>query len=84
MKATPAARVQSHFRVRYDTVDRGGKITLRHQSGCCTSAWARASRVSQKVVLLVADRDVRVVTIEGELLRHLVLDPSRDYQRQSA
>ena len=36
-------------------------------------------------ILLVADRDVRVVSAEdGELLRHLTLDPSRDYQRQSA
>jgi hypothetical protein len=35
--------------------------------------------------MLVAGRDVRVVsTAEGELLRHLTIDPSRDYQRQSA
>ena len=36
------------------------------------------------VVLFVADRDIRVVSAEGDLLRELVLDPSRDYQRQSA
>jgi hypothetical protein len=30
--------------------------------------------------LLVADRDIRVLTVEGELLRQLTLDPSRDYQ----
>jgi len=35
-------------------------------------------------VLLVADRDVRIVTEDGELLRQLVLDPTRDNQRQSA
>jgi len=29
---------------------------------------------------LVADLDVRVLSKEGELLRHLTLDPSRDYQ----
>ncbi len=34
----------------------------------------------QRVLLLVADRDVRVLTVEGELLRQLTLDPSRDYQ----
>jgi hypothetical protein len=35
------------------------------------------------IVLFVADRDVRIVTAEGELLRQLVLAPTRDYQRQS-
>ena len=34
----------------------------------------------QRVVLLVADTDVRVVTEDGELLRHLTIDPTRDYQ----
>jgi hypothetical protein len=29
---------------------------------------------------LMADPDVRVLSEEGELLRHLTLDPSRDYQ----
>jgi hypothetical protein len=31
-------------------------------------------------VLLVADRDVRVLTLDGELLRQLTVDPSRSYQ----
>ena len=31
-----------------------------------------------------ADRQVRIVDADGELLRELVLDPTRDYQRQSA
>jgi hypothetical protein len=34
----------------------------------------------RRVVLLVADRDVRVLSAEGEILRQLVLDPSRKYQ----
>jgi hypothetical protein len=38
------------------------------------------------VVMLIADdRDVRVVSAaDGALLRHLTLDPSRNYQRLSA
>jgi hypothetical protein len=35
-----------------------------------------------RVVVLVADLDVRVLTEDGELLRELTLDPSRDYQRR--
>jgi hypothetical protein len=34
------------------------------------------------VIMLVDGLEVRVLTQEGELLRHLTLDPSRDYQRQ--
>jgi hypothetical protein len=30
--------------------------------------------------LLVADRDVRVLSPEGELLSHVVIDPDRIYQ----
>jgi hypothetical protein len=37
-----------------------------------------------RYVLFVADRDIRIVDGDGELLRELVLDPTRDYQRQSA
>jgi hypothetical protein len=48
-----------------------------------TSALGRRHR-GTPIVLFVADRDVRIVTEDGELLRQLVLDPTRDYQRQSA
>ena len=30
--------------------------------------------------VLVADRDVRVLSEDGELIRRLTLDPARDYQ----
>jgi len=32
------------------------------------------------ILLLVADRDVRVVNEDGEPIRQLTIDPSRDYQ----
>ncbi|HUI04255.1 MAG TPA: hypothetical protein VLZ77_11985 [Acidimicrobiales bacterium] len=35
------------------------------------------------VMLLVHERDVRVVTEDGELIRALTLDPGRDYQPQA-
>ena len=37
----------------------------------------------QPVVMLIADRDIRIITPDGELLRHLTLDPTRDYQPQT-
>jgi hypothetical protein len=36
-----------------------------------------------RVVVLVADLKNRVLTEDGELLRELILDPSRDYQRRT-
>ena len=46
--------------------------------------WPGLERGGKTIVLFVADRDIRIVTEDGELLRQLVLDPTRDYQRQSA
>jgi hypothetical protein len=34
------------------------------------------------VILLVDDLDVRVLSVDGDLLRHLTLDLRRDYQPQ--
>jgi transposase InsO family protein len=82
-KARPAAKpfkVPPHCRVRQDRVN-GGKITLRYKSTLYHVGVGR--RHSGKAVLiLVADRDIRILTLEGELIRHLTLDPKRIYQPQ--
>jgi hypothetical protein len=62
-----------------DRVDAGGTVTLRYRSRLRHIALGRANK-GRRVVLLVADRDVRVLSAEGEILRQLVLDPSRKYQ----
>ncbi len=83
VKAAPTGRTAAQFRVRYDRVDRSGKVSLRYDSKLLHIGMGNRHR-GQRVVLLVADRDVRVLSEDGELLRQLVLDPGRDYQRQSA
>jgi len=84
VKAGPGAAVPPvHFRVRHDTVDRDGRVTLRYDSRLHHIGLGRRHR-GTPIVLFVADREVRIVTEDGELLRQLVLDPTRDYQRQSA
>ncbi|MGH2473180.1 MAG: IS481 family transposase [Candidatus Limnocylindria bacterium] len=84
VKAGPgSAPAPAHYRVRYDTVDRHGKVTLRYDSRLHHIGLGRAHR-GKSIVLFVADRLVRIVTVDGELLRELVIDPTRDYQRQSA
>ena len=84
VKAGPGSAVPPvHYRVRYDTVDRCGKVTLRYDSRLHHIGLGARHR-GKAIVLFVADRFVRIVDADGELLRELVLDPTRDYQRQSA
>jgi transposase InsO family protein len=66
-------------RVRHDKVDKTGKFTLRHGTKLYHVGVGRAHK-GREILVLVADLDIRVVSAEGELLRHLTLDPTRDYQ----
>jgi len=82
IKAWPAPkeRFEAHFRVRHDKVDAGGTVTLRHDSKLHHIGLGRAHK-GKPIKLLVADRDIRVLDARtGELIRRLILDPSRDYQ----
>jgi transposase InsO family protein len=81
-KATPGLPgfvVPTHFRVRRDKVDITGTITLRHNSRLHHIGLGRRL-IGTRVLVLVADLDVRVLSEDGELIRRLTLDPARDYQ----
>jgi hypothetical protein len=65
--------------VRRDKVDITGVVTLRHNSRLHHIGLGRRL-VGTRVLVLVADLDVRVLTEDGELLRTFTLDPNRDYQ----
>jgi hypothetical protein len=54
-------------------------VTLRYRSKLHHIGMRNALR-GRRVVMLVAGRDVRVLSETGELLRELTLDPSKDYQ----
>jgi transposase InsO family protein len=82
MKAAPAGNNHPparHYRVRHDKVDASGTITLRYKSRLHHVGLGRAHK-GHRVLVLVADRDIRVLSPEGEILRQLVLDPNHDYQ----
>jgi transposase InsO family protein/transposase-like protein len=80
IKAKPAAvKPGTHFRVREDRVDQTGTISLRYMSRLHHIGLGRAHK-GRQVKLLIADRSIRVITTDGELLRELTLDPTRDYQ----
>ena len=78
----PAYRreVENH-RVRQDVVDEGGTVTLRYVGKLRHLGVGRAHK-GTRVLLFVAGADVRVVTLDGELLRTFTIDPTKDYQGQ--
>jgi transposase InsO family protein len=82
-KATPdsgARADDTHDRVRRDRVDKAGKITLRYQ-GRLYSIGVGRTHARTRVIVLVQDLQIRIIdAATGELLRELVLDPSKRYQ----
>jgi transposase InsO family protein len=70
------------YRLRRDKIDRNGKITIRHKGRLHHIGLGRR-HAGQTVAVLIAGRDIRVLNNTGELIRQLVLDPTRDYQAQN-
>jgi transposase InsO family protein len=85
-KATPnrdRAR-ETHDRVRTDKIDRVGTVTLRH-NGRLHHIGVGRTHAGTYVRLLVQDLDITIINATtGEILRELVLDPTRDYQPTGA
>lgn len=80
-KATPrGSTAGAHHRVRRDRVDKTGVISLRRAGRMHHIGIGRA-HTGKTVLALVDDLDIRVIdTTTGEILRHLTLDPTRNYQ----
>ena len=82
-KATPShdRSRETHDRVRTDKIDRVGTVTLRH-NGRLHHIGVGRTHAGTYVRLLVQDLDITIINATtGEILRELVLDPTRDYQR---
>src|SRR5713226_2379003 len=75
----PRIRIGAGVRVRRDRIDRNGKVTLRHRTRLHHIGIGRA-HVGRRVIMLIDGLDVRVISEDGGMLRHLTLDPTRDYQ----
>lgn len=70
----------AHHRVRHDRIDQGGGVSLRRAGRMHHINIGRA-HTGHPVILIINDLDIRVVhKVTGELLRHLTLDPTRNYQ----
>lgn len=80
LKARPSGQAKAaHFRVREDRVDATGKVSLRFHSKLYKIGLGRAHK-GRPVKLLIAEKSIRVIDLDGELIRELTLDPSRTYQ----
>jgi transposase InsO family protein len=86
-----AARTKAHprltgitvdgYRLRHDKIDRNGKLTVRHKGRLHHIGVGRA-HAGQTIAMLIAGHDIRILNERGDLIRQLVLDPTRDYQPQ--
>lgn len=82
-KASPGqSPLDEHYRIRHDTVNKSGTVTLRHAGRLHHIGIGRTYAQTQ-IIMLINDLDIRVIdTATGELLRHITLDPTHDYQPQ--
>ena len=76
----PAITVDG-YRVRRDTIDGDGKLTVRYAGHLHHIGMGRRY-AGQPIAMLIAGRDIRILDHTGQLLRRLTLDPTRDYQPQ--
>ena len=72
------------WRVRYDTIDNDGKITLRHHGRLLHLGIGRA-HTRTEIICLVHNDNATIITLStGELLAEFTLDPTKNYQRKTA
>src|SRR5450759_342274 len=80
IKARPSQQpAATDHRVRRDKIDSFGHVTLRYL-GRLRHIPVGTAHKNRRVRLLVAGPDVRILTDDGELIRALTLDPTRNYQ----
>jgi transposase InsO family protein len=82
-KATPTGTLlhAGAYRIRHDRIDANGKLTVRHNSRLHHIGMGRRYAATN-VLILIHDLHIRVVTTDGQLLRELQLDPTKNYQPQ--
>lgn len=84
VKARPTGtQAATYFRVRCDRVDETGKVSLRYDSKLYKIGLGRAHK-GRVIKLLIADQQIRVIDLDGQLIRELTLDPTRTYQPLTA
>lgn len=79
-KATPTLPDDPDlWRVRYDIIDPGGTITIRH-AGRIRHLGIGRGHARTEVICLIHNDHATVITHTGEVLGEYTIDPERDYQ----
>ncbi|WP_102161356.1 IS481 family transposase [Zhihengliuella halotolerans] len=83
-KALPTnAQPSTHYRIRYDRVDKAGRITLR-RAGRLHHLHVGAAHRGSRVLAIIDDTTVTVTALEtGEILATNTIDPDRNYWRNT-
>lgn len=83
-KATPTRPEDPNiWRVRYDTVDNEGKITLRHTGKLLHAGIGRAHKRTE-IICLVHNNDATIINLStGELIAEFTLNPDKNYQTKN-
>jgi transposase InsO family protein len=78
----PAAPATSQLRLRRDTVDLDGKLTIRY-AGQIRHLGIGRQHAGTRVRMLINDRDIRVLNLAGQLLGNYTINPNRNYQARN-
>ncbi|WP_336644749.1 IS481 family transposase [Microbacterium sp. USHLN186] len=83
-KAAPTQPADPNiWRVRYDTIDNDGKITLR-RSGRLLHLGIGRAHARTEIICLVHNSNATIITLNtGELIAEFTLDPTKNYQRKN-
>ncbi|TXK52778.1 integrase core domain-containing protein, partial [Salinibacterium sp. dk5596] len=82
-KATPTRPEDPGiWRVRYDTIDNDGKISLRH-SGRMLHLGIGRPHARTDIIALIHNNDATVITHDGTVLAEFTLNPNKGYQAKN-
>ena len=76
-------KIPAHYRLRRDVIDQSGTVTLRYNSRLHHIGLGRLA-AGTRIYVLTDDLDIRIIKRDGQLIRELTLDPTRDYQPRGA
>jgi transposase InsO family protein len=80
-KAGPAAAPHGYYRLRYDHVDTGGKVSIRH-AGRMHHLGIGVAHRGKEILAVIDTATVTVIELRtGEILSAHDIDPARDYWR---
>lgn len=79
-KAAPAQTPGQHWRIRHDTIDATGTVSLRFNGTMHHLGIGRAHH-GKSVIILIAGAEVMTAdTLTGEILAEHTIDPAKSYQ----